>query len=272
MEDPRDILESIASNNSRVEILQYRKLLGSTDIDTAKSLYYAAQSGIQLRQVRIVLNGGESMVESGMMHFMKGTISLENKIGGLGGLAKKMISSALTSETTFKPTYKGKGEIYLEPTFAHFLLIQLNNEEMIVEKGMFVACEGSVKVGVAVQKNVSSALLGGESLVQTSISGTGWCVLNSPVPTPEIVRCQLQNEKLSVDGNFALLRKGNIEFRVEKSSKSLIGASTSGEGLLQTFSGTGEVWLAPTLAVYERLRTESVAGLAQVQASMGQDT
>ena len=259
-------------NNSHVEILQYRRLLGSTDIDTAKSLFYAAQSGVQLRQIRIVLNEGEAMIESGLLHFMKGAISLENKIGGLGGLAKKMLANVLTNETTFKPTYKGKGEIWLEPTFGHFLVIQLNNEEMTIEKGMFVACEGSVQVGVAIQKNVSSALFGGEGLIQTRISGTGWCVLNSPVPAQEIVRCQLKNEKLSVDGNFALLRKGSIEFRVEKSTKSLIGASTSGEGLLQTFSGTGEVWLAPTLAVYERIRYEGISRLAQVQGSMGQKT
>jgi hypothetical protein len=121
MEDPREILESVASNNSHVEILQYRRLLGSTDIDTAKSLFYAAQSGVQLRQIRIVLNEGEAMIESGLLHFMKGAISLENKIGGLGGLAKKMLANALTNETTFKPTYKGKGEIWLEPTFGHFL-------------------------------------------------------------------------------------------------------------------------------------------------------
>ena len=30
--------------------------------------------------------------------------------------------------------------------------------------------------------------------------------------------------------------------------------AVSGEGLLQTFRGTGEVWVAPTMAVYENLR------------------
>lgn len=86
------------------------------------------------------------------------------------------------------------------------------------------------------------------------------------------MRLQLNNEKLSVDGNFALLRKGRIEFKVEKSSKSLLGSATGGEGLLQTFTGTGEVWLAPTQSVYERMRYEGLSRLAQPKGSMGQVT
>jgi uncharacterized protein (AIM24 family) len=79
-------------------------------------------------------------------------------------------------------------------------------------------------------------------------------VLSSPVPSHEIVRYQLNNEHLLVDGDFTLLRKGNIEFRVSRSTKSFIGALTSGEGLLQTFFGTGEVWIAPTYDVYKRIK------------------
>ena len=54
--------------------------------------------------------------------------------------------------------------------------------------------------------------------------------------------------------NFALMRTGQIEFSVEKSTRSLLGTLTSGEGLLQTFRGTGSVWLAPTQAVHQRLQ------------------
>ena len=60
---------------------------------------------------------------------------------------------------------------------------------------------------------------------------------------------------MSVDGNFALLRTEEIEFKAEKSSKTWIGTAVSGEGLLQTFSGTGTVWLAPTQGIYQLLST-----------------
>lgn len=252
--------------SSTVEILYYNGLNGSDDIHLAQTLYYAQQVGLRLKQVRITLRNGEAVLESGALHFMKGNITAESPTGGLGGFAKKLVTNALTNEATFRPRYKGTGEIYTEPTFSHFIVVNLDNEEAIVEKGMYYASEGSVELGVAVQKNVSSALFGGEGFIQTRIYGNGWCVLTSPVPASEIVRYELNNEKLSVDGTFTLLRKGKIDFRVEKSTKSIIGSATSGEGLLQTFTGTGEVWLAPTQTTYARLKTMGLA-LAQSKGS-----
>ena len=266
------IIEQAEGKDTSVQVLQYNTLNGSDDFATARTLYYAKQVGMHLKQVKIELKNGDAVLESGALHFMKGNISADAKAGGLGGLAKKLASSVLTNETTFRPQYHGVGEIYLEPSFGHFAIIQLNGEEVITEKGMFYASDAGVEVGIAMQKNVSSALFGGEGFFQTKLTGKGWCVLVSPVPSSEIVRYQLNNEKLSVDGNFVLLRKGNIDFRVEKSSKSVLGSLRSGEGLLQTFSGTGEVWLAPTQSIYERIRTWGIEEPAQVKGTSGQNT
>jgi len=272
MESNLSVLAKLDSKDTSVEILQYNTLEGSADLDTSRALYYARMVGMRLKQVRISLRGGEISIEAGALHFMRGALTAESKMEGIGGLAKKMVSNALTGEATFKPRYRGTGEIYLEPTFGHFLLVPLNGEEMVTDKGMFYASEASVSVGVAMQKNVSSALFGGEGFFQTKLTGTGWCVLASPVPITEIVRYELKGEKLMVDGNFALLRKGNIEFRVEKSTKSLLGSVTGGEGFLQSFTGTGEVWLAPTQSVYEQISRGRLKDLAKIQETMGQTT
>ncbi len=260
----------LEGKSSHVEVLYYNALHGSEDIAGAQQLYYAQQVGLRLKQVRITLQNSEAIAEAGALHFMHGHISLESSAGGLGGMVKKMAANMLSGEAVFKPRYRGTGQIYLEPTFGHYLLIRLDGEEAIVEKQMFYASEGSVDVGVAMQKNLASGLFGGEGWFQTSIKGQGWCVLNSPVPAEEIVRVTLKDEKLSVDGSFALLRKGKLDFKVEKSTKSLFGTATSGEGLLQTFSGTGEVWLAPTQSIYDRLRAQGLAALTRPQVSMGQ--
>ena len=50
-----------------------------------------------------------------------------------------------------------------------------------------------------------------------------------------------------------MMRSEGIEFKAEKSSKSWLATSVSGEGLLQTFKGTGTVWIAPTQGIYELL-------------------
>ena len=166
----------------------------------------------------------------------------------------------------FKPTYEGTGEIFLEPSFGHFALIELEDEEIIVDDGLFYACEEDVEVGAAMQKSVSSMLFGNEGIYQTSISGSGIVVLEIPVPESEIFKCKLFNDTLKVDGNFAVLRTSNIKFTVEKSS-SLIGSVTNGEGLLNVYSGTGEVWLLPTMSIYQDLRLEGLNSLANPEGS-----
>ena len=137
-------------------------------------------------------------------------------------------------------------------------------EEVIADKRMFCCGQGTLEIGSALQRNVSSALFGGEGLFQTRIKGKGICVFESPVPVDEVMRIDLKDETLQVDGNFALMRTGRIEFSVEKSTRSLLGTLTSGEGLLQTFRGTGSVWLAPTQEIYERLQS---GGLTSMKAS-----
>jgi len=230
----------------KFEVLTYRSLAGSDNLAVANMIHKAQHSGVRLKQVRITLHNSEVILEAGALHFQQGNITIESKIGGVGGLFKKAVSKKLTDESAFKPTYRGSGEIYLEPGFGHFILLPLEDEEIVADKGMFLACQSSVEVGVATQKGLATGLLGGEGFFQTKLSGKGICVLQSPVPVKEIIKVSLNDDTLQVDGNFALLRKGNVEFMVKGATKSLIGSMTSGEGLLQTFHGTGEVWLAPT--------------------------
>ena len=265
--ESRIVTERMNGAQSSVEVIEYTQLAGSDNLDVAAKLFYASQVGMRLKQIKIQLQNGAAQLETGIMQFMKGNIDADTTLGGLGGLAKKMLTNALTQETTFRPRYRGIGDIYCEPTFGHFMLLALSNEEAIIDKGLFYASEGSIEVGVAMQKNISSAMLGGEGLFQTKISGTGWAVMSIPVPASEVVRYTLNNEKLSVDGTIALLRKGNIEYRVEQSNKSRLGSAISGEGLLQTFTGTGEVWLAPTQSFYTRLRSESLQNLIRTPGS-----
>ena len=249
----------------KVEILEYKNLKGSTDIQLAGDLFLAKESGMSLKQIKITLNDSSFIVEAGTLHFMKGRIQAESNIGGVGGFIKKKIKSYLTEEEAFKPKYRGTGELFLEPSFGHFIFVELKDESIVVDKGLFYACESSLHVSVEMQKNISSGFLGNEGWFQTKITGSGLCILQIPVPKDEVLKYHLDNEKLQVDGNFALLRKGNINFTVEKSSNKWTGTLVSGEGLLQTFEGSGEVWLAPTQSIYNNLQTSG--GIARLQES-----
>ena len=248
-------LISEMSNDSKFQVLEYEKLQGATDIKTALGLNIMNEAGIRLRQVRIILEDSAVTLESGALSYMKGDIEIQSKTGGVLGLGKKFINSKLTGETMFKPTYEGSGEIFLEPSFGHYALVELEDEEIIVDDGIFYACEDSVEVGAAMQKTVSSVFFGNEGICQTSIKGSGIVVLELPVPESEIFKCKLFNYTLKVDGNFVVLRTSNVKFTVEKSS-SIMGSVTNGEGLLNVYSGVGEVWLLPTQNIYTDLANE----------------
>lgn len=262
-----EIISSATRPGFRVDVLAYKTLAGSNDPTTAQNIYYANQTGLKLKQVRIMLNQGEAVAEAGTLHYMHGQLELDNPIGGVGGLGKAMFKKMLTNETAFMPRYKGIGEIYLEPSFGDFLIYQLNNETVVADKGLFYCGESSLATGVAAQRNVSSAVFGGEGFFQTQIKGSGIGVFEMPVPMDEVRCIHLNNETLKVDGNFALMRSGQIDFSVERSAKGILGSFGSGEGLLQTFRGTGRVWLAPTQSVYARMRLGSISTLSSAQRS-----
>lgn len=256
-----EILSEINGKNTKFEVIQWSDLKGGESVNSAMMTYFMRESDIKMKALRVRLDNSSVKLEAGALHYMKGDIEMTSKMGGLKGLGKKMFNSALTKETVMKPLYEGTGEIYTEPTFGHFALIELENEEIIVDDGIFYASEGNIEVGASMQKNMSSALLGNEGLFQTKIKGSGIVALEIPVPECEIVKFTLNNETLKVDGNIALLRTGNVQFTVEKSTKSLIGSAASGEGFLNVFRGTGEVWVAPTQAIYDRLAYSGLSGM-----------
>ena len=244
-----------ASDGTLIEIVEYNELLGSSDVRTSEALFYTVRSGAKLKMVRIQLNNSKVRVEPGALYFMKGQLAMQVSTGG--GLVKGLKRKLLSNETFFVNEIHGTGEIYLEPSFGHFFLREIRGpgQGIICDKGMFFAGVGQLKASAKMQGSVSSAVFGGEGLFQSHITGSGIAVLYSPVPKQEIMKYTLKDDKLFVDGNFALLRHEGVKFKVERSSKRLIGSLVSGEGLLQTFSGTGEVWIAPTQGVYEKLVT-----------------
>lgn len=265
------VLSEAENGGFKVEVLEYSSLRGSDSLMTAQMLHHAKRAGMRLKIVRITLVKSAVTLEAGALYYLKGRIEVTSKAGGSGGLkgfARGLATKALTNETMFRPSYKGNGEVYLEPSFGHYLIYNLQPKQaLVVDKGMFFCSEGTVGVSVEMQKNLSSAFAGGEGLFQTKVIGPGICVFSSPVPANEIVAYDLNNDKLQVDGNFALMRTDGVRFSVQKSAKGFFGSATTGEGLLQTFEGTGRVWLAPTQGVYERL--SSPWGMAQMSNTQG---
>lgn len=249
------IIDEVSYNGATFEILEFEQLNGATNVNTAVNLFYAREVGMKLRQVRINLENSKIKTEAGALYFYKGKIESETKMGGVTGVFKKAISGGLTNESAMKPVYKGTGEVWLEPSFSHYIVLELQGDSIIVDKGMFYCCSEEIEVLPQMQKNISSTVLGGEGMFQIKLSGHGVVILESSIPTDEIITYNLEKgEVLKVDGNIAIARSESVDFSVTKSDKSLIGSALNGEGLLNTFKGEGTVWLAPTAPIYEQIK------------------
>ncbi|NQX46458.1 AIM24 family protein [Paenibacillus tritici] len=228
-------------------IIEYKEDLSTTSRYEAETNFFMSKSNMRNKQLMIELNNSEVMLSAGAMQYMIGNIEMTSGIKGVGGLMRNMLSSAATGTSAVKPLYKGTGTIMLETTYKYLWLIDVDNDHIVIDDGMFLACEASLDISVAARKNVSSAVLGGEGLFNLSARGKGIIALEAPIPSEEAIVVDLQNDVLKVDGNFALMWSNSLDFTVEKSGKTRMGSAVSGEGLVNVYRGTGMVWLAPLM-------------------------
>jgi uncharacterized protein (TIGR00266 family) len=200
-------------------------------------LNFSIEEKQMLKMVKVEMQNAMFRCESGAMYYMQGNLQLESKMPSAGGLLKSMV----TKETAFKPTISGTGTVYLEPSFGEFTVMELHNETWILDKGAYYASEMGIEVGLWTNKAISG-FFSGEGFFQTQVSGSGKVIVVSNGPLEEI---NLVNDRLVVDGSFAVARTAGIEFTVNKATKGLFSSWTSGEGLVNTFTGTGKVLIAP---------------------------
>ena len=268
--EPYEVKSAVQGLNSTVELLEYPPLKGCHSVAAAMALYFSQSQEMLLRQARVTLDNGSCQLQAGLLQFSRGRIQIETDTKGVGGFLKGAIKGAVTGESAVKPIYSGTGQIYLEPTFGQLVILKLDNETVTVADGMFYAVESGVKVTTASAGSVSAGLFGGQGFFMSSLTGSGWVVLSLPVPEHEIIRYTLNgpDDELKVDGAFGLLRRGDISYTAERSTKTLIGSFVSGEGLLQTYRGTGEVWVAPTMDVYDSILR---GGLQRAQGTAGKN-
>ena len=178
---------------------------------------------------------------------MVGNVKAVTGIKGVGDFFGKAVRGKVTGESAIKPEYTGDGVMVLEPTYKHLLLLNLEdwNGSVVLDDGLFLACDSSIRQKAVMRSSFSSAVAGNEGLFNLGLSGNGVVCLESVCPKEELVEITLQDDVLKVDGNMAIAWSGSLDFTVERSGKSLIGSAASGEGLVNVYRGTGKVLLAP---------------------------
>lgn len=239
----------IAEEKGNIKIVEYLRDL-SVNPSTAMTQYFASKMNVRRRQALIELKGDEYIASAGAMQWTVGNVEAVTDIKGVGDFLGKALKGSVTKESTVKPKYKGNGMLMLEPTYKHLLIEDLSEwgTGVVLDDGMFLACEGTVKYDVVMRSNLSSALLGNQGLFSLKLSGKGLAILESPVPREELIEIELQNDTIKIDGNLAVAWSDTLNFTVEKSGKSLLGSAVSAEGFVNVYRGTGKILLSPVLS------------------------
>lgn len=242
----------------------------------AMNEYFMSRMGVRRRQVVIDIDKDHSaIIQAGAMQWMGGNVQATSGVKGIGDLLGKAIKGAVTKETTVKPEYVGEGCLVLEPTYKYIILADIGKwgpAGMTIEDGMFLACDANVNSKVVARKNLSSAVLGGEGIFNLSLQGNGIAALESNVPEDELIEVILENDELKIDGNLAVCWSSNLEFTVERSTKTLVGSAVSGEGLVNVYRGTGRVLMcpvAPTTSLFESTNTMAAKAAAKSSNTFG---
>ena len=237
----------ILSELGPFQVVEYQRDL-SVMPGSAMMAYYSAQMNVRKRQLVCDLSKAQVTIQAGAMQWMLGNVNATTGIKGVGDFLGKAVRGKATGESAIKPEYTGDGLLVLEPTYRHLILMDAAQwgGSVVLDDGLFLACESTLQHKAVMRSNVSSAVAGGEGLFNLSLNGSGIFCIESDCPKEELIEITLQNDVLKIDGNYAIAWSNSLNFTVERSGKSLIGSAASGEGLVNVYRGTGKVLMMPT--------------------------
>lgn len=237
----------IIAERGAFQVIEYQRDLSVTP-GSAVTAYYSAQMNVKKRQLVCHLNKAHVTIQAGAMQWMLGNVNATTGIKGVGDFLGKAVRGKASGESAIKPEYTGDGLLVLEPTYRYLILMDATDwgGSVVLDDGLFLACESTLQHKAVMRSNISSAVAGGEGLFNLSLNGSGVFCIESRCPKEELIEITLQDDVLKVDGNYAIAWSKSLDFTVERSGKSLIGSAASGEGLVNVYRGTGKVLMMPT--------------------------
>lgn len=191
---------------------------------------------------KITLQAGETCTaEAGAMIAMSGHMNITTTThkkgsGGVLKAAKRLLSGESFFLNHFDPAGKA-GEVWLGSSLAgDMLTLDLDNENLIVQSGSFLACEDSIDIDMGWQGFKS--LLSGESMLWLNLKGRGKIVLAS---FGAIYPIEVDGEYI-VDSGHIVAFNETLNFSITKAGGSWLQSFLGGEGLVCKFKGKGTVW------------------------------
>lgn len=197
--------------------------------------------------VKINLNAGEKVkIERGAMVYKRDVElvgKMNSKSSGLGGVLSAMGRSLVSGESFFITEAVGQfanSELGVAPSnIGKIHKLEVGKEQYRLNTGAYLASDDEVFYKM-VRQSVSKAFFGGTGgLFVMETSGKGDILIAS---FGDIVEMEVTPDKpLTIDNANVLAWSNNLDYRIGVSS-GVFGFKT-GEGLVNTFTGTGTVFI-----------------------------
>ncbi|OHD55091.1 MAG: TIGR00266 family protein [Spirochaetes bacterium GWF1_49_6] len=205
--------------------------------------------------LRVNLQAGENIkAEAGAMVAMSPSIELKAKTTGKGFLGA--IGAMVGGESLFSSVFTANaaGELLITPaTPGDIVHVKLAGQTLMAQAGAYLA--GTVDLQISAQGSLK-ALIGGEGLFLSKITGTGDLFLGSYGAI--LMKELAPGEVYIVDTGHMVAWESQVQYKLKKAAKGLFSTMASGEGLVGEYTGPGKLWL----------QTRNLSALAGILAPM----
>ena len=164
----------VLSELGAFQVIEYQRDLSVTP-GSAITAYFSAQMNVKKRQLVCHLNRANVTVQAGAMQWMLGNVNATTGIKSVGDFLGKAVRGKVSGESAIKPEYTGDGILVLEPTYKYLILLDAAEwgGAVVLDDGLFLACESSLQHKAVMRSNLSSAIAGNEGLFNLSLNGNG---------------------------------------------------------------------------------------------------
>ncbi len=179
--------------------------------------------------------------EGGAMVWMSGNMQMETRGGGAG----KVFGRALSGERLFQNVYTAVGAPGMVTFGSSFpgsiLALEISpGHEIICQKSAYLASTMGVKLSVAFQRKVGTAVFGGEGFIMQLISGTGLVFLE--IDGSAIDYFLAPGEQMIIDTGHLAMMDATCQLGLQTVRGGAKNMLLGGEGLFNTVvTGPGKI-------------------------------
>jgi uncharacterized protein (AIM24 family) len=203
--------------------------------------HYTIEQTEGMRWVKVALAGDAVRTQRGALSYMRGDIALDVPLPSVRGIWVSLLSS----ESFFRPRFRGAGELILESSLGGYHVLHVcRGEDWVVEPGAFWCADEGVRLSVY-RERVLTSFWAGEGFIwyKTRLHGAGTAVLASAGPVEEV---ELHDQRFVVDGALVVARTAGLHFTIRRPSRGVLGFFLSGEQSARVYEGSGRLLLSAT--------------------------